>query len=194
MKTKSYRWMRCQLPAAWLSCRPRTYLSSPSRKRSPGSVMEGERRAKRPPQTPWLWRWVTSCRASVVIYERPLAKKQVVKSGYSESVQRRGGVFADRPLVRPETPTPALWCLCVFVNEEILVPWWDIALSWVDCLLLALNPCTIIPPHPNAIPSGLSAAVWVNDRKVGCCTDLRSPTTFYQLISLSSEITSSVGW
>lgn len=49
-----------------------------------------------------------------------------------ESAQRRGGVFADRPLVHPETPTPSLWCLCVFVNEEILVPWWDIALSWAD--------------------------------------------------------------
>lgn len=51
----------------------------------------------------------------------------------SERAQRQGDVFADRPLVRPETPTPALWCLCVFVNEEILVPWWDIALSWADC-------------------------------------------------------------
>lgn len=50
----------------------------------------------------------------------------------SESAQRQGGVFADCPLVHPETPTPSLWCLCVFVNEEILVPWWDIALSWAD--------------------------------------------------------------
>lgn len=50
----------------------------------------------------------------------------------SESAQQRGGVFADRPLVRPKTPTPSLWCLCAFVNEEILVPWWDIAVSWAD--------------------------------------------------------------
>lgn len=33
----------------------------------------------------------------------------------------------------PFTPTQthfALWCLCAFANEEILVPGWDIAVSW----------------------------------------------------------------
>lgn len=34
-------------------------------------------------------------------------------------------------LPRPHTQTHlALWCLCAFVNEEILIPGWDIALSW----------------------------------------------------------------
>lgn len=44
-----------------------------------------------------------------MIYEGPLAKKQVVMSGTaSRRSGPRGGVFADRPLVRPEGRTPSL--------------------------------------------------------------------------------------
>lgn len=85
---------------------------------------------KRPRQTPRLWRWVTLCKAFVGDLREAAAKKTSRQVWNSESVQWRGGVFADHPLVHPRTPAPSLWCLCVFVNEEILIPWWDIALSW----------------------------------------------------------------
>lgn len=54
------------------------------------------------------------------------------------SLEQRVSTAAGRGVCRlpprppRQTPTPTLWCLCVFVNEEILVPWWDIALSWAD--------------------------------------------------------------
>lgn len=85
---------------------------------------------KQPLQTPRLWGWVTLCKAFVADLRGATAKKTSRQVWNSESVQWRGGVFADRPLVHPRTPAPSLWCLCAFVNEEILIPWWDIALSW----------------------------------------------------------------
>lgn len=71
----------------------------------------------------------------------------------SESAECWGGVFADRLLVPPRpTPTPSLWCLCAFVNEEILVPWWDIAVSWVDSASsLPSAPRTVTQPSRNPI-------------------------------------------
>lgn len=55
-------------------------------------------------------------------------------SSLEQRVSTAAGRGVCRPPPRPpwQTPTLALWCLCVFVNEEILVPWWDIALSWAD--------------------------------------------------------------
>lgn len=109
---------------------------------------------------------VSHSEASPAIYERggvclspSLKKKTSCQEVWrSESAAERwagegGGVFADRLLVRPRpTPTPSLWCLCAFVNEEILVPGWDIAVSWADSALLsALGPSDahtgILPSH-----------------------------------------------
>jgi len=48
----------------------------------------------------------------------------------------------------PFTPTQthlALWCLCAFVNEEILVPGWDIAVSWATPAFCPV-PSYIHPP------------------------------------------------
>lgn len=78
----------------------------------------------------------------------------------SESAECWGGVFADRLLVRPRpTPTPSFWCLCAFVNEEILVPWWDIAVSWADSASsLPSAPRTVTQSSRNPIgpPAGVS--------------------------------------
>lgn len=79
----------------------------------------------------WLM-WVILCKTLWVIYERAAAKKQVVKP-WTESQRSAGEVcLQTAPSSAQKTPTLSLWCLCVFVNEEILVPWWDIALSWAD--------------------------------------------------------------
>lgn len=71
-------------------------------------------------------------RALWVIYERLLPKKQVAKSGTASQCSGEEVCLQNACLAHPRTPTPSLWCLCVFVNEEILVPWWDIAVSWAD--------------------------------------------------------------
>lgn len=99
--------------------------------------------------------WGLACNLRARGCVRPLKKKKRKKTTKktscqvwnSESAEGRGGLFADRLLVRPRpTPTLSLWCLCAFVNEEILVPWWDIAVSWADSASsLPSAPRTVTP-------------------------------------------------
>lgn len=73
-----------------------------------------------------------------------------------------------------QTAPSSLWCLCVFVNEGILEPGWDIAFSWVDS---ASSPPSAPkqPPHPNQPrrASGLSSSL-------DCGTSKTSPKTLHQ--------------
>lgn len=161
--------------------------------------MEEDRRVKRPPQTLRLWWWVTLCKGLVGDLRGggggeggTAAKKQVVKSGTAS--QRSGGevVFADRPLVRPKTPTPSLWCLCVFVNEEILVPWWDIALSWADSASsVPSTPAQSYsrPTHPQSHQASGFTALTVNEntKKLGDDNDRKSVTEYLHFTSFASE-------
>lgn len=112
------------------------------------SLMEEDRRAKRPPQTLQIMTVSHIVQGLAVDLRGGRCQKTSCQVWNCESAQRRGGVFADRPLVHPETPTPSLWCLCVFVNEEILIPWWDIALSWADSA--SSVPSYSRPTHPQS--------------------------------------------
>lgn len=73
----------------------------------------------------------------------------------SESAQRQGGVFADRPLVRPDKPQPRPSDVCV---SSLMKKFWYLG----ETLLSAeqtLPPLCPRPPwtvtQPSAIPSGL---------------------------------------
>lgn len=81
----------------------------------------------------WLQWWVTLCYGPCGWFTRGCCqKKQVAKSGTASQCSGEEVCLQNARLAHPRTPTPSLWCLCVFVNEEILVPWWDIAVSWAD--------------------------------------------------------------
>jgi len=97
----------------------------------------------------WVHDWVNTWLIMVSLNARtcgwvmgPCCQKQVIESGAA----RRGAVFAHF------TPTQthfALWCLCAFANEEILVPGWDIAVSWATSA-----------PNLNTTPADRDGALW----------------------------------
>lgn len=70
--------------------------------------MEEDRRAKRPPQTLQIMTVSHIVQGLAVDLRGGRCQKTSCQVWNCESAQRRGGVFADRPLVRPETPTPSL--------------------------------------------------------------------------------------
>lgn len=60
----------------------------------------------------------------------------------------------------PFTPTQThftLWCLCAFVNEEILVPGWDIAVSWATSSSLSR---LFTPGQLTTTPTNRDGAFW----------------------------------
>lgn len=93
----------------------------------------------------------------------------------SESAQRRGGVFADRPLVRPDKPQPRPSDVCV---SSLMKKFWYLG----ETLLSAeqtLPPLCPRPPRtvtqPSAIPSGLwphLSLTWWKHWKLSTDTEL----------------------
>lgn len=92
----------------------------------------------------------------------------------SESAQRRGGVFADRPLVRPDKPQPRPSDVCV---SSLMKKFWYLGETLLSaeqtCLLFALGPLGQShnrPPSHQAsgfisTPLGGSTRSWAQTQK-----------------------------